>query len=135
MLHPHLYFVSFVLSGAILGLSLCLPAPPSNVAPMAGVAAAVRSYVVGLFAPFCLGFGAAGVLSEGFGVSPWPGSLAYAGAAGMALMLLNLIASLVRGALLSRRALAQHAGGIDPPIPGVAQPVEPRDDAGADQHE
>jgi len=124
VLHPHLYFVSFVLSGAILGLSLCLPSPAANVAHMAGVAAALRSYVLGLFAPFCLGFGATGVLCEGFGLARWPGSLTYAAAAGAAVLLLNLLAGLLRGALLSRRALTQDATALDPHAPGISEAVQ-----------
>jgi hypothetical protein len=113
------YFVAFVLAGALLGSQLLLGV---RALPAGSRRAAVASYAFVLLAPFALGFGLAGVLSQGLGATRWPGSLFHACGAGGVLAGLSLL-----GGVLRERRLERAAGG-----PGVQAAVEQRDEPRAD---
>lgn len=114
-----LYFIAFALAGALLGAGLVLG---SRALPEGSRRAALASYVLVLGAPFALGFGAAGVLSQGLGATRWPGSLFHAVGAGGVLAGLSLL-----GGLLRERRLERHARSAS-----VEAAVQQRDDARAD---
>jgi hypothetical protein len=114
------YFVAFALAGALLGAELLLG---EGALPAGSRRAALASYAFVLLAPFALGFGLAGVLSQGLGATRWPGSLYHACGAGGVLAGLSLLGGLLRERWLERGA----AGG-----PGVEAAVEQRDEPRAD---
>jgi hypothetical protein len=113
------YFIAFVLGGALLGSQFLLGA---RALPEGSIRAALASYAFVLLAPFALGFGLAGVLSQGLGATRWPGSLFHAVGAGGALAGLSLL-----GGLLRERRLERAAAGT-----GVEAAVEQRDEPRAD---
>lgn len=110
------YFIAFVLAGALLGARLVLG---GKSLPAGSVRAALVSYALVLGAPFALGFGLAGVLSQGLGATRWPGSLYHASGVGGVLAGLSLLLGLLR----ERRL--EHGAAIEP---AVERRDEPRAD-------